>query len=109
MLVLLCILCVNLCTLNHTFLLFSSQGSQTLIHKLHNKQLQVSTNFLACFVQSEHLNPVPKALTTLDFDGKLLPAREKYVGRDADRFRVAHPQHPVSNWNDSFGASAVFV
>ncbi|CAM4597135.1 unnamed protein product [Leuciscus chuanchicus] len=24
---------------------------------------------------SEHLNPMPKALTTLDFDGKLLPAR----------------------------------
>ncbi|KAJ8346615.1 hypothetical protein SKAU_G00280160 [Synaphobranchus kaupii] len=38
---------------------------------------------------------MPKALATLDFDDKLLPVREMYVGREADRFRVAHPQHPL--------------
>ncbi|KAL0978791.1 hypothetical protein UPYG_G00175240 [Umbra pygmaea] len=71
------------------------QGSQTLVHKLHDKQLQVFTNFLACFVKSEHLNPMPKSLATLDLDNKLLPVREMYVGREANRFRVAHPQHPL--------------
>ena len=76
-------------------MIFSSQGSQTLVHKLHDKQLQVFTNFLACFVKSEHLNSMPKALATLDFDDKLIPPRETYVGREADRFRAAYPQHPV--------------
>ncbi|XP_051545988.1 uncharacterized protein LOC127436096 [Myxocyprinus asiaticus] len=74
---------------------YNSEDSQTLVHKLHYKQLQVFTNFLACFVQSEHLNPIPKALATLEFDGKLLHVKEMYVGRDADQFRVAHPQHPL--------------
>ncbi|XP_073727804.1 uncharacterized protein [Misgurnus anguillicaudatus] len=31
----------------------TDQGSQTLVHKLHDKQIQVFTNFLACFVKSE--------------------------------------------------------
>ncbi|CAL8363093.1 unnamed protein product [Boreogadus saida] len=35
------------------------QSRDTLVHKLHDKQLQVFTNFLACFVKPEHLPPIP--------------------------------------------------
>ena len=54
----------------------------TLVHKLHDKQLQVFTNFVACFVNPEHLPPIPRTLVGLEFKGdKLLPARDMYVGR----------------------------
>jgi len=67
------------------------------VHKLHDKQLQVFTNFLACFVKPEHLAPIPRTLAGLELKGdKLLPARDMYVGRVADRFRQEHPQHHVT-------------
>nr|XP_055036878.1 uncharacterized protein LOC129424288 [Misgurnus anguillicaudatus] len=70
------------------------QSRDTLVHKLHDKQLQVFTNFLACFVKPEHLPPIPRTLAGLKLKGdKLLPARDMYVGRVADRFRREHPQH----------------
>ncbi|KAJ8356364.1 hypothetical protein SKAU_G00191580 [Synaphobranchus kaupii] len=57
------------------------QGRDTLVHKLHEKQLQVFTNLLACFVKPEHLPPVPKTLAALELNAdKLLPARKVYVG-----------------------------
>ncbi|KAK7158484.1 hypothetical protein R3I94_004950 [Phoxinus phoxinus] len=70
------------------------QGRDTLVHKLHDKQLQVFTNFLACFVKPEHLPPIPRTLAGLELKGdKLLTARDLYVGRVADRFRREHPKH----------------
>ncbi|XP_073710036.1 uncharacterized protein [Misgurnus anguillicaudatus] len=70
------------------------QSRDTLVHKLHDKQLQVFTNFLACFVKPEHLPPIPRTLAGLKLKGdKLLPARDMYVCRVADRFRREHPQH----------------
>lgn len=69
-------------------IIFFSQGSQMLVHKLHDKQLEVFTHFMACFIKAEHLsNMHPKALAELDFTDKMLPAREIYVGREADEFR----------------------
>lgn len=65
---------------------------------MHDKQLQVFTNFLACFVKPEHLPPIPRTLAGLELKGdKLLPARDLYVGRVADRFRREHPKHHVSD------------
>ena len=96
--------CVLLClyggnsypSLTCTILLIP-QSRDTLVHKLHDKQLQVFTNFLACFVKPENLPPIPRILAGLELKGdKLLPARDLYVCRVADRFRREHPQHHVS-------------
>lgn len=57
------------------------QSRDTLVHKLHDKQLQVFTNFFACFVKPEHLPPIPRTLAGLELKGdKLLPATDMYVG-----------------------------
>lgn len=86
---------MHFCTLNHNVhVIFFKGQSDTCPHS----ELQVFMNFLACFVKSEHLNLMPKTLATLVFD-KLLPLREIYVGREANLFRLAHPQHPVSTYS----------
>lgn len=57
------------------------QSRDTHVHKLHDKQLQVFTNFFACFVKPEHLPPIPRTLAGLELKGdKLLPATDVYVG-----------------------------
>ncbi|KAK1893437.1 Aspartyl/glutamyl-tRNA(Asn/Gln) amidotransferase subunit B [Dissostichus eleginoides] len=52
------------------------QGSQTLVRKLHDKQLEVVTSFMACFVKAEHLHTTPKKLVEMEFSDKMLPLRE---------------------------------
>ncbi|KAI9525188.1 hypothetical protein NQZ68_009396 [Dissostichus eleginoides] len=71
------------------------QGSQTLVHKLHDKQLEVVTSFMACFVKAEHLHTTPKKLVEIEFSDKMLPLRELYVGPLAEKLKAEHPQHPI--------------
>ena len=60
------------------------QGSQTLVHKLHDKQLEIFTQFLACFIKPEHLvRKTPSQLKSLDLkeaDEKFIRAKDVYVG-----------------------------
>ncbi len=43
------------------------QGKSTLVHKLHDQQLQVFSTFLGCFVKPEYFNDkTPAELTNLD-------------------------------------------
>lgn len=37
---------------------FHAQGSQTLVHKLHDRQLELFLSYLACFVKAEHITKV---------------------------------------------------
>ncbi|KAK1893717.1 Glutathione S-transferase F10 [Dissostichus eleginoides] len=67
------------------------QGSQTLVHKLHDKQLEVVTSFMACFVKAEHLHTTPKKLVEMEFSDKMLPLRELYVGPLAEKLKAEHP------------------
>lgn len=80
----------------HTF--FLTQGSETLVHKLHEKQLELFMSFLACFVKGEHITALsPRALVNLVLeDHMILPAREIYVVQDADAFRSKTSNHAVS-------------
>ena len=71
------------------------QGSQTLVHKLHDKQLGVVTNFMACFIKVEHLHTTPKKLMEMEFRDKMLPLREIYVGPVAEKLRAENPSHPI--------------
>ena len=71
------------------------QGSQTLVHKLHDKQLGVVTNFMACFVKAEHLHTTPKKLMEMEFRDKMLPLREFYVGPVAEKLKAENPSHPI--------------
>ncbi|KAM8766383.1 uncharacterized protein AB9X84_005628 isoform 2-T4 [Acanthopagrus schlegelii] len=65
------------------------QGSQTLVHKLHNKQLEVFVNFLACFIKPEHQKMSPTAMKELDLANQTLYS-QIYVGKVA-----ARPKHPI--------------
>lgn len=77
---------------------FLSQGSETLVHKLHEKQLELFMSFFACFIKGEYFTALsPRALVNLVLeDHMILPAREIYVGQDADAFRSKTPNHAVS-------------
>lgn len=70
-----------------TTVVLHSQGSQTLVHKLHDKQLDTFQLF-SCFVKAEYITKVsPKTMGVMVLKEKmLLFAREMYVGREADGF-----------------------
>lgn len=70
----------------YSHIFFLTLGSKTLVHKLHKKQLELSVSFLACFVKGEYITELsPSALVNLVLeDHMILPAREIYVGQDAD-------------------------
>lgn len=78
--------------------LCSLKGSKTLVHKLHEKQLEVFINFLACFIKPEHLKMSPKKLLELDLANNTLHS-QIYVGKVAEDLIAAHPKHPVSILN----------
>ncbi|KAJ4925581.1 hypothetical protein JOQ06_018307 [Pogonophryne albipinna] len=69
------------------------QESQTLVHKLHDKQLQVFVNFLACFIKPEHLKISPKALSELDLANRTLYS-QLYIGKVAENLEAARRKHP---------------
>ncbi|KAK5933428.1 hypothetical protein CgunFtcFv8_013911 [Champsocephalus gunnari] len=71
------------------------QESQTLVHKLHDKQLQVFVNFLACFIKPEHLKISPKALSEWDLANRTLYS-QLYTGKVAENLEAARRKHPVS-------------
>ncbi|RXN22565.1 hypothetical protein ROHU_023414 [Labeo rohita] len=73
------------------------QGSQTLVHKLHDWQLELFLAYLACFVKAEHITKLsPRALKELVLeDHMLLDSKEVYVGQEADTFRSQNPKHPL--------------
>ncbi|XP_056449462.1 uncharacterized protein LOC130385149 [Gadus chalcogrammus] len=73
------------------------QGSQTLVHKLPDKQFELFLAFLACFIKGEHITQLsPRALGEMVLeDNMLLPAREFYVGQEADTFRTRNPNHAL--------------
>ncbi|XP_034146338.1 uncharacterized protein LOC109615009 [Esox lucius] len=73
------------------------QGSQTLVHKLHDRQLELFLAFLACFVKAKHITQLsPRALREMVLeDHILLPSKEVYVGKDADTFRSQNPNHAL--------------
>ncbi|XP_073729982.1 uncharacterized protein [Misgurnus anguillicaudatus] len=74
------------------------QGSQTLVHKLQDRQLELFLAYLACFVKAEHIIKLsPRALKELVLeDYMLLASKEIYVGQEADMYRSQNPKHPVS-------------
>nr|XP_055062825.1 uncharacterized protein LOC129445854 isoform X1 [Misgurnus anguillicaudatus] len=74
------------------------QGSQTLVHKLHDRQLELFLAYLACFVKAEHIIKLsPRALKELVLeDYMLLASKEIYMGQEADMYRSQNPKHPVS-------------
>ncbi|XP_030272286.1 uncharacterized protein LOC115581383 [Sparus aurata] len=73
------------------------QGSQTLVHNLHDRQLELFLAYLACFVKAEHITKLsPRALRELVLeDHMLLPSKEVYVGQEADTFRSQKPKHAL--------------
>ncbi|KAL6473249.1 hypothetical protein MHYP_G00194370 [Metynnis hypsauchen] len=73
------------------------QGSQTLVHKLHDLQLELFLACLACFVKAEHITKLsPRALRELVLeDHMLLPSKDVYVGQEADTFRSQNPKHAL--------------
>ncbi|XP_060784694.1 uncharacterized protein LOC132891236 [Neoarius graeffei] len=73
------------------------QGSETLVHKLHEKQLELFMSFFACFIKGEYFTALsPRALVNLVLeDHMILPAREIYVGQDADAFRSKTLNHAL--------------
>ncbi|CAL8269959.1 unnamed protein product [Arctogadus glacialis] len=71
------------------------QGSQTLVHKLHDKQLEVFVNFLACFIKPEYLKMLPKPLVELDLTNQTLYS-EIYIGKVAENLVAANPKHPTN-------------
>ncbi|KAF3837635.1 hypothetical protein F7725_009403 [Dissostichus mawsoni] len=73
------------------------QGSQTLVHKLHDRQLELFLAFMACFVKAEHITQLsPSALREMVLeDHMLLPSKEVYVGQEADTFRSQNPNHAL--------------
>ncbi|CAJ1076412.1 hypothetical protein ROHU_023414 [Xyrichtys novacula] len=73
------------------------QGSQTLVHKLHDRQLELFLAYLACFVKAEHITKLsPRALRELVLeDHMLLPSKDVYVGQEADMFRSQNPKHAL--------------
>ncbi|KAL6473257.1 hypothetical protein MHYP_G00194450 [Metynnis hypsauchen] len=73
------------------------QGSQTLVHKLHDRQLELFLACLACFVKAEHITKLsPRALRELVLeDHMLLPSKDVYVGQEADTFRSQNPKHAL--------------
>ncbi|CAK6975065.1 hypothetical protein NQZ68_031049 [Scomber scombrus] len=79
------------------------QGSQTLVHKLHDRQLDLFLAFLDCFVKAEHITQLsPRALREMVLeDAMLLPSREVYVGQEADTFRSQKPNHARAHWQRS--------
>lgn len=79
----------------------SFKGSKTLVHKLHDKQLEVFVNFLACFIKPEHLKMSPIKLLELDLAKKKLHS-QSYLGKVAEDLVAAHPQHPVSILNNLY-------
>ena len=88
------------CVLKMHFLC-SLKGSKTLVHKLHDKQLEVFVNFLACFIKPEHLKMSPIKLLELDLAQKNLHS-QIYVGKVAEDLITAHPKHPVSILNNLY-------
>ncbi|XP_073719155.1 uncharacterized protein [Misgurnus anguillicaudatus] len=70
------------------------QGSKTLVHKLHDKQLEVFIDFLACFIKPEHLKMSANKLLELDLANNKLHS-QIYVGKVAEDLIAAHPKHPV--------------
>ncbi|KAL2102116.1 hypothetical protein ACEWY4_001284 [Coilia grayii] len=49
------------------------QGSETLVHKLHDRQLELFLAYLACFVKAEHITKLsPKALKELVLEDHML-------------------------------------
>ncbi|KAJ4929459.1 hypothetical protein JOQ06_005067 [Pogonophryne albipinna] len=73
------------------------QGSQTLVHKLHDRQLELFLAFMACFVKAEYITQLsPRALREMVLeDHMLLPSKEVYVGQEADTFRSQNPNHAL--------------
>ncbi|XP_077065678.1 uncharacterized protein LOC143718544 [Siphateles boraxobius] len=73
------------------------QGSQTLVHKLHDRQLELFLAFLACFVKAEHITQLsPRALREMILEDHILPpSKEVYVGQEADTFRNQNPNHAL--------------
>ncbi|KAJ4921189.1 hypothetical protein JOQ06_025912, partial [Pogonophryne albipinna] len=73
------------------------QESQTLVHKLHDKQLQVFVNFLACFIKPEHLKISHKALSELDLANRTLYS-QLYIGKVAENLEAARRKHPTAKY-----------
>ncbi|KAG5276737.1 hypothetical protein AALO_G00109150 [Alosa alosa] len=71
------------------------QGSQTLVHKLHDRQLELFLTFLGCFVKAEHFTQLsPRALAELEIqEAMILSLRQLFVGQDTDTFRSQNPTH----------------
>lgn len=65
------------------------------MHKLHDKQLEVFVNFLACFIKPEHLKMSPIKLLKLDLAQKNFHS-QIYLGKVAEDLVAAQPKHPVS-------------
>ncbi len=64
------------------------QGKKTLCHKLHDKQMQTFTDFLACFVKAENLQKLsPARLQKLDLNdsNNLLKKSSMFVGDGAKK------------------------
>ena len=66
------------------------QGRNTLIHLVHEKQVQLFTDFLGCFIKNEHVvGKSGKELKALDMesdeDGKYLKQRDMFVWGAAEK------------------------
>ena len=66
------------------------QGKDTLIHLVHEKQVQQFTDFLGCFIKPEHVvGKSGKELKALDLesdeDGKYMKQRDMFVGGAAKK------------------------
>jgi len=74
---------------------FKLQGSKTLVHKLHDKQLLVMKDFLSCCVKSEHVaTSSPKHLVKLDLPQVMLSQNSLYIGK-VEEICSKHPEYLV--------------
>ena len=77
------------------------QKKETLIHKLHDNQLQVFCNFLGCFVKPEYfMDKKPAELVGLDVakPGIQLKKRQYYMGQAATKMVEKRDDKVVANF-----------
>lgn len=89
------------------------QGKDTLIHLLHEKQVQLFTDFLGCFVKPEHLvGKTGKELKALDLesdDEKYMKQKDMFVGGGAEKLikTLGKEDSDVSKFRNQ--ASAAYI
>jgi hypothetical protein len=74
------------------------QGKDTLVHKLHDQQIAIFTNFLACFIKAEYLQErTPEQLKKFDVTDpqSRLALKHMFVGDKADAYVKENPKDSV--------------